>query len=95
MSTKRHKGYLTVKLLIEAGSLADFKSIFDHIPKTTVNKDLGINYNRFSKLIDDPTGFKIEELITLSFLIGVNEQSVVDLVMKQYSATKKTGRKKA
>jgi hypothetical protein len=94
MSTKRHKGYNTIKLLIEGNKLGTLHQIFDHIPKTVVYKDLGINYTRFTNLIKRVQGFKLEELYTLSHLIGVDEKVIVDLAHAQYVADKKTIKKK-
>lgn len=93
MSTKRHKGYNTIKLLIEANKLTTFEEIFDHIPKTVVIKDLGANYNRITKAIKKVEEFKLDELFRLSFLIGVDEKAVLDLAHAQYVASKKNIKK--
>lgn len=95
MAVKRHKGYHTIKLLIEGNQLKQFRDMFEHIPKTTVNRDLGINYKRFSEISKDIKGFKLGELYTLAHLIGVDEKAVVDLAHTQYLADKvKKGAKK-
>lgn len=93
MSVKRHKGYHTIKLLIEGNQLTEFRQIFEHIPKTVINNDLGINFNRFKKLQNKVQGFKLEELYTLSHFIGVDEKLILDLAHNQYLAEKKTIRK--
>jgi len=94
MSTSKSKKYHTLKLLIEGKQLTEFGQIFDHIPPTVVNKDLGINYNRFKKLLERVQGFKLEELYTISYLIGVDEKAIVDLAHNEYMARKKSIRKK-
>lgn len=93
MATKRHKGYHTIKLLIEGESLKHFREIFEHIPKTVVNRDLGINYNRFTDIIKNVQGFKLGELYTLAHLIGVDEKIIVDLAHAQYMADRKSRKK--
>jgi hypothetical protein len=94
MSISKHKNYHTLKLLIEAKQLTQFGQIFDHIPPTTIYKDLGINFNRFKKLRERVQGFKLEELYSISYLIGVDEKAIVELAHNEYMAKKKTIRKK-
>jgi hypothetical protein len=55
------------------------KEIFDHIPKSVVYSDLGMNYTRFVKLIDNPILFTLQELITLAGFFGVDPKVIVDL----------------
>jgi len=94
MSISKHKGYHTLKLLIEAKKLTQFNQIFEHIPPTVVNKDLGINYARFNKLRERVQGFKLQELYSMSYLIGVEEIAILELAHNEYMAKKKTIRKK-
>jgi hypothetical protein len=94
MSTAKNKKYHTLKLLIEANQLTHFGQIFDHIAPTVVNKDLGINFARFKKLRGRVQGFKLEELYSISYLIGVEEKAIVDLAHNEYMAKKKTIKKK-
>lgn len=89
MASERHKGYRTIKLLIEGNQLKEFREIFEHIPKTVINVDLGINYARFNRLIKQVQGFKLEELYMLARLIGVDEKVILDLAHSQYLADKK------
>lgn len=68
--------------------------MFEHIPKTVVNKDLGINYNRFTEIRQNVQGFKLGELYALARLIGVDEKTIVDLAHAQYMADKASKRRK-
>lgn len=88
MATDRHKGYKTVNLLITAGQI-QFKDIFEHIPKTSLVKDLSINFYRLNKIIRLTQEAKLEELYALARLIGVDEKVLVDLAHAQYLADKK------
>lgn len=94
MATKKHKGYHTIKLLVEGNQLKQFRDIFEHIPKTVVNKDLGINYTRFTDIIKNVQGFKLGELYLLAHLIGVDEKLILDLAHAQFMADKASRRKK-
>jgi hypothetical protein len=75
--------YDAIKLLIEAGRIQSIKDIFTFIPKTTVYKDLGINFNRFDRAITDPSIFRMQELITLAELFGVDALQFIYMAYKQ------------
>ena len=62
--------YGAVKVLIETGHITSIRDIFQFIPKTTVYKDLGINFNRFERAIADPSIFKMQELVDLADMFG-------------------------
>lgn len=91
MAIERHKGYKTVNLLITAGQI-QFKDIFDHIPKSVLVKDLGINFYRINKIIRSVQEIKLAELYALARLIGVDEKVLLDLAHGQYMADKKKKR---
>lgn len=80
----KDKRFKTVKLLIEGGHIAEFRDIFEHIPVTTVSKEMGIHFNRFKKMIDDPKEFKVKELYALATKIGVDGKIILDLVHAQH-----------
>lgn len=88
MATERHKGYKTVNLLITAGQI-QFREIFEHIPKSVLVNDLGINFYRLNKIMRLVTEIKLDELYGLARLIGVDEKVLVDLAHAQYLADKK------
>jgi hypothetical protein len=89
MAGKKHKGYNTTKLLIEGNQIKEFRQIFDYVPKSTVYKDLGINYNRFTRAVKNIQEFKLEEIYHLSRLINVDEKVLLDLAHAQHVADKK------
>jgi len=89
MAGKKHKGYNTTKLLIEGGQIKEFRQIFEYVPKSTVYKDLGINYNRFTRAVKNIQEFKLEEIYHLSRLINVDEKVLLDLAHAQHVADKK------
>lgn len=84
-----HKGYNTIRKLIKGNQLHELKEIFEHIPKTRINKDLGIHYARFKNIITRVQGFKLEELYTLAYFTGVDERVFLDLAHNQYMAAKR------
>jgi hypothetical protein len=75
--------YGAVKVLIESGHVKSIQDIFQYIPKTTVYKDLGINYNRFDRAIINPAIFRLEELVVLAELFDVDAKKMIDMAYEQ------------
>lgn len=92
MAGERHKGYKTVKLLITAGQIS-FYEIFEHIPKSVLVQDLGVNFYRLNKIMRNVQEIKLAEVYSLARLIGVDEKVLLDLAHGQYIAGKKNTRK--
>jgi hypothetical protein len=86
----KDRRYSTVKVLIETGNIKSFREIFDHIPKSVVYSDLGMNYTRFAKLIESPTLFTLQELITLAGFFTLDPKLMIDLAYTQHITGKKT-----
>jgi hypothetical protein len=89
----KDRRYSTVKVLIETGNIKSFREIFDHIPKSVVYSDLGMNYTRFAKLIDSPALFTLQELITLAGFFGIDSRKMIDLAYTQHITGKKIKKK--
>lgn len=85
----RDARYEVIKLLIEAGKITSIREIFIYIPKTTVYKDLGINFNRFDRAIVDPSIFKLAELRKLAEMFEVDARRIIDMAYEQFMSIKK------
>jgi len=79
------KRYSIAKDLITAGKIANFHRLFEIVPKSVIYKDMGMNYNRFTKLMASPDLFTIRELTFIAKLIGVDPRTIIDLA---YDASK-------
>lgn len=77
------------KVLIEAGHIKSIRDIFQFIPKTTVYRDLGINYNRFNRAIFDPSIFRIAELVQLAEFFEVDARKFIDMAYEQSLTVKR------
>lgn len=88
MTTDRHKGYKTVKLLITAGQIS-FYEIFEHIPKSTLVQDLGVNFYRLNKIMRNVQEIKLSELYAIARLIDIDEKVMVELAHEQFVSDKK------
>lgn len=80
--------YRAVGVLIEQEHIKCLPDIFIHIPKTTVYKDLGINFNRFERAIGNPAIFRMQELMDLANLFGVDQKKFIDMAYSQILTVK-------
>lgn len=86
--------YGSIKVLIETGHIKSIKEIFLFIPKTTVYKDLRVNFNRFDRAIADPSIFRMKELMILSELFGIDARKFIDMAYEQILEVKQLRKKK-
>lgn len=86
--------YGSIKVLIESGHVRTIKEIFLFIPKTTVYKDLGVNFNRFDRAILNPYIFRLQELFDLAKLIGVEAKKLLELACAQIDTNEKQKKRK-
>jgi hypothetical protein len=86
--------YSTISVLIQSGHIKSFRDIFDYIPKTIVYKDLGVNFNRFSRATIDPSDLTLNELRTLAEFFGVDPKKIIDMAYEQMVTAGKSKRKK-
>jgi hypothetical protein len=80
---KDHR-YKTVKVMIEAGHVTEFKQVFDHIPKSVVARDLGTNNNRMTRMITHVEQFNFLEVFKISGLIDIDFRILLNLVATQF-----------
>ena len=85
--------YSTIKVLIESGHIKSFPDIFQYIPKTTVYRDLGVNFNRFSNAIFDPSQFRMNELLNLADMLEMDPKKIIDMAYEQIVTMKMAKRK--
>ncbi len=82
----------TVRKLILANQINTFSEILETMPKTTLAKALGINPERFNRLIANIDLFVIKDLVNLAKLLEVDSITVLTLIDNELNATKR-GRK--
>lgn len=85
---KDHR-YKTVRVLIESGIITEFNQIFLYIPKSVVSEDMGINYSRFVRLLQQVELFRLKELIMMSGFFEVDGKAFIELAHSQYITDKK------
>ena len=83
------KRYSTVKYLIDSGYITSFSQIFESIPMSVVANDTGSNYVRFKRLAENPTRFRLKDLVILAKLIGIPEMKIISLIMGSPSKNKR------
>jgi len=84
------KRYIIARDIISAGKISSFHRIFEIVPKSVVYKDMGMNYNRFNKLLGSTDLFTLRELTTIAKLIGVDARVIIDLAYDASKSKKKS-----
>ena len=90
----RDHRYKTVKVLIDSGIITEFNQIFLYIPKSVVSEDMGINYSRFVRLLQQVELFRLKELIIMSGFFEVEGKALIELAHSQYLTDKRIRNKK-
>lgn len=75
-------------LLISSGFIKSFADIWKHIPRSVVYKRMGMNYQRFSRLTNNPSLFTLKELELLARLFDVDTEQLIMMAWRQYAAGK-------
>lgn len=84
----KDKRYKTVKVLIETKNIIQFKDIFEHIPKTKVANDLGINFDRMERMINNVTYIKVGDIFLFGEYFEVDSKEIFELIYNQKKKTK-------
>ena len=84
----KDKRYKTVKILIETGNVTTFADIFEYVPKTTVADQLGIHFNRMTKMIDSVNEIKVNDVFLFSSYFEVDAKVIFELIYNQRTAKK-------
>ena len=90
---KKNDRYETIRLLIQAGSITEFRQVFTHVRKTAIARDIHTNNNRITRLISNAEDFTAKELFIISDLWEVDHKIILDLIYNQYSKKGKPGKK--
>jgi len=67
--------------------------MFDTLPKSVVARDLGMNNARFTRLMDNVDQFSLKELFIIASFLEVDEMIILNLVLQQHAANKKSKKK--
>ena len=87
--------YNIARIFIEKGEIKTIAQIFDYIPKSVVSHELKTNNNRFTRLMNEPMGFKLIELSKIAKAIGVETKVLVDLALHDEHKRTRPGKKAA
>jgi hypothetical protein len=83
MAAKKDHRYKVINIMIKAGAIKSFKEIFVHLPKTVVAKDLHMNNNRMTRLIEEPGGFTFTDIATIAKLAGIDFMTLAGMIAKE------------
>lgn len=78
--------YNTVRKLILANQVKNFRDIFvdDTIPKSVIARDLGMNNDRFTKVMYNMEDFGLKHILRLAALIDIDRKILIDIILAQY-----------
>lgn len=62
--------YKVVKILLKTGHIKTFSEIYKYIPKTVIRNVIGTSGTRMDALVEDPGGYRVNELFKIAGLIG-------------------------
>jgi len=80
----RDKRLDSIKVMIDAGHITEFKQIFHYIPKSVIGKHLRTNNPRMSRLVLRVDELTVHEIVAISALINVEYTKLTGIVFKQY-----------
>jgi len=76
--------------MIEVGNISSFKEIFEIIPRTMVSKDMGMNYQTFTRKVAAPDLFTLRELVFMSQLFDIPGETMVKRIITDLASAKST-----
>jgi len=82
--SKKHQGYKHVRTMWEDGSVKGFNDIFDHVPMTTVAKDIGKRKGKFALV-----RLTYTEVARIAKLSELSLTEIFQLINYQLKTTKK------
>jgi hypothetical protein len=91
----KDKRYQVVTILINGDYVKNFLGIFDHIPISVVAIDIGSNYVRFKRLINNPFNLRLRDINILANLFGIGLIKMVQLIQAQKTTYRYTGNNSA
>jgi hypothetical protein len=82
--------YRAAKYMIEANNLDSFEDIFKKkiISRTAVADDLGMNHNRFKRIVKYPGQMTLNEILELSRLLGYPYEKLVLFLAREVKSAK-------
>ena len=79
---------LAIKNLIETGNLKELKELFIYVKKKQLHERMGINYNRFLRIIKDPKKFQYEDAYQIATIFNVTPLQISTIIHNQIDNAK-------
>jgi len=77
--------YNHTRYLIKKGYIKEFSQIFETIPKSTFQLDIGVNYRRMSRMIEDLGTITITEIYKMSNVLEIEFLSLLSLITREHN----------
>lgn len=81
-SSPKDPRYELVEVLVKKKMITSFKQIFTvpHMPKSLLAGDMGLSTTRLTKLLDNPKGWTVGEVIEMAKLFKLKPEIMHDLI---------------
>jgi hypothetical protein len=81
--------FSTIKVLIEKEHIKTFNDIYNYIPKSNLARELNMNTDRMTQLMEHPEKFTLEKLVKIAGVLDVDFKTILELVYQQLQENKK------
>lgn len=78
----KDKRYRDVKRAWKAGLITLFSQILTYVPSHVLCQDLDVTPVKLAQLMDRPDLLTVTQVVLLSYLIGITDHNILELIMK-------------
>ncbi|MGN6212020.1 hypothetical protein [Parafilimonas sp.] len=78
-----------IKNLIDTGNIKQFDEIFLYIKKKQLHERMGINYNRFLRILKNPKKFQFEDAYQVATIFDIDPRQASELIHNQIDNSSK------
>jgi len=86
---------LAVKNLIDTGNIKELHELFIYVKRKQLHEKMGINYNRFLRIIKNPKKFQYEDAYQIASIFNVTPLQISTIIHNQIDSLKPNPKKKS
>ncbi|MBV8253897.1 MAG: hypothetical protein JO154_14940 [Chitinophaga sp.] len=84
--------YKAIKALFSTGGVDSVQTIFNIVPISVVQKDMGVNYSTLHRKVQQPELFNVRELMQMADLFDIDAVDLFEVIVIDLNKKKKKGR---
>lgn len=89
-----HDKYLSVKMLIQAGKIKTLPDLLGAVDKTPFARDVRTTPERFSRVLRNPSLWRLADIYNIARLIDVDDKVIFDIIYPEILRKKEPGTKR-